>query len=250
MSGFKPEIAKIEKTFDYLVGPASTLPEEIDVAVVYGRKSRHLAHAAVAVARRAKRVLVTGETGKDSGDNPRFGIPESAYLLSAISLAGVSLENAMADPYHPKNGIDNARNTMRMVRENLGMSAVATMTGVAHSTQVRRLGLTLAAEATRAGIAVDTLTMYASSYPFDAVNEFDQHEVAFEVVRMAQLADEGVFARPEGLDEYLPYATDLLAHHQEAFAAADPPVLNSSTADGTLRHVHPDDLQQMYANNH
>ncbi|HZM63957.1 MAG TPA: hypothetical protein VFB59_02380 [Candidatus Saccharimonadales bacterium] len=249
MSILRPSIVKVKSIYNYLIEPATELPPTIDMAVVFGRKSRHLAHAAIATARRAERLFVTGETGKDSGDNPRFGISESAYLLSAISFAGVGLSRVSVDPYHPKNGVDNARNTMRMVREIEGVTAIGTLVGVMHSTQTRRLGLTLATEAERGGIIVDTLSLCASPYPFDPYNRFDQNEAAFEIVRMDELAREGVFARPEGLDKHLPYATDLLKYHQERFKAENPPILNPSTADNTLRTVHPDELQAMYLQN-
>lgn len=190
--------------------------------------------------------MISGEVGKDSGDNPLRGIREDDWLVEQATAQGVDTSRVFKDPHHPQNGIDNARNMVHIICEEAGLTKVETLVAGIHATQVRRLGATLMRQTEVAGLPVGNMTFVTSGYRFDAESPFDQYEAAFEAVRMDQLSTgaDTAFDRPEGLDAFLPHAYATLDYLDVWLA--DQGIKNWSTADGTLRDVAPGDLPALF----
>jgi hypothetical protein len=116
--------------------------------------------------------------------------------------------------YYAKNGLENARNGLTIIENNLGLDSLSYLVAVIHSTQTRRLGETLAAQANQKVLTVGKIVYYPTKYPFNPENRFDAYEAAGELTRLDAFSrsDEPVFARPSDFpEELLEYARDLEA---------------------------------------
>jgi hypothetical protein len=232
--------------YEFLIAPQAALPEHIDVTLIFGRKSQHLAQIAATALQRSTHAVISGEVGKDSGDNPIHGIPEDEWLLAEIAARGAPVDIAQRDLRHPRNGLDNARNMLGIVRNDIGLTEVGSIAAVIHSTQVRRLGGTLLRQIDLNGPIAGKVSLLASPYPFDPESPYDQYEAAFEIVRIDVLSrgSDAIMERPEDLDAYLPDARRAISHLDQGFSARG--IRNWSTADDTIRSISPDDLVALF----
>ena len=234
---FKIELPKIEEMYDYLRAPAGELPDEVDVAFVFGRKSSHLITAATKAARRTRFLVVSGNVGKDSGDLPARGIPEATFIADGVRRRALIHPRFVRTDLNAKNGLENARNGIDIIMNELGLPRVDTLATVMHGPQVRRLGATFEHQAQRAGLEIGRLVHLATDYPFDPTNLYDQYEVAGEIVRLHALSaitlrEERALDRPNDLQgDLLAYAQAVQTHLDIEFASQG--ILNPSTADDT-----------------
>jgi hypothetical protein len=241
MQTFRPEIPRIKDMYDFMVEPAGSLPDYSEVTVVFGRKSSDLVATAAAAALRSKYIVVSGNVGKDSGDLPAKKNPEATYVIDNVAKrTGIARNRFYADT-KAKNGLDNARNSIDIIQNELGINVVEGVAAIIHSTSLRRLGGTLARQARVMGLGVDKLTLVKTGYDFKPGNIFDQSEVAGEIQRVWNLSDPAKgdgrwLDRPTMPSWMYEYAVDLDRHNAAEFERRG--ILNPSTADDT-DHMRP-----------
>lgn len=205
MSNYAPQYQQI---FEYL--RAEQRPEHRAGAVVFGRKDERVGSALVRLARdnMASWAVITGGTGKDSGD---LKIPEAEYLAQTIQIEADN-KNVFLPPLfietQATNGGENARNSLTVIRRGL-LSVAAGITTVAHATSSVRLRETLRHTLEKEGSPV-TVYNVSSDYPFDPSNPADQQEATAEMLRMADWpAKDWLLPQPDVPQNLVDFARDV-----------------------------------------
>lgn len=223
------EPAKFEQMYDYLAQTQGRPGIWADVAVVFGRKSEDLAKAAASLGSLVRATVITGDKGKDSGD---LQIPEGEWLKQRVRALG-STGLIFVDPYHPKHGGDNARNSVRVIQEQgLEGGNGTDVTMALHATSAMRLGLGFKRQAANGGLDVASFSVMPSAYNFNAQSLPDQWEAAGEMTRIVAYSDNGEIDPapdfPSDLAEYASAVTTTLVDEIRRFGT-DPKLV--STAD-------------------
>ncbi len=202
------------KAFDYFCDhyqvPAMCRPA--DLAFVFGRADGTLAAAAGHLIQDGlvPAVLVTGGVGKDSGALPALNLTEAAYLAALLTVEyAVPLENIIIEP-NAKNGGENARLGLEMIRKlRLEPRRIAL---VGHATSLFRLSKTFEREAEKAGMAVEIQLI---ALPYDFLHKDEE----LQLLELLKVAD------GPGQD-WMTVAEDLprdLVNEVRAFLAANTP---------------------------
>lgn len=239
MKSVRPELPKIAEIYDYLTAPAEGLPDQAEVAFVFGRKSGELIDATAEAVQVADYTVISGNVGKDSGDLPKTATAESAYLVNGVRRKGVDTDHIFTET-RALDGIEATKYSIEIIEKDLCLESVGKLVVVMHPTQTRRLGATLAKQAERDGLRVDKLVHYPTKYPFDVSNIYDQNEAAAELARIEAYSAgrNPIIDRPEDLPaELVEYAVALEAHFKELFKMFN--IRNSSTAEDTDRAKSP-----------
>lgn len=237
MKPFSPEAEKVSQIYDYLTAPTSGLPDHSDVTFVFGRKSPELITATAEAAAVSGYLVVSGNVGKDSGDLPETGIPESSYVIDG--LGAIMLNNVLRET-KAVNGIEAAKYGVQIIGRNLCLKSLDTLVVVMHSTQTRRLGGIMAMQAKRAGLGINQLIHYPTGYSFDPSSRYDQHEAASELVMINNYASghRPNLELPDDLPmELVEYAGALREYHAGQFKNEG--IRNPSTANDTDRSKSP-----------
>jgi hypothetical protein len=177
------ERQKYNQLFDYL-----STPEHSDNStglLVFGRKDPLVARKVVELAgqERAKWAVISGGTGKDSGD---LTIPEAEYLAreteNQANESGVVLPPLYLET-QAQNGGENSRNSLA-VMQRAQLEYKTGLTAVAHATSSRRLAAMLEHAAVQQGSPIEKIYREPSDYQFDPTNPTDQLEASAELLRL------------------------------------------------------------------
>lgn len=234
------ELRKVNEMYEYLRAPARELPEYSDVTFAFGRKSSELIIATAEAGEVSDYLVVSGNVGKDSGDLPQTGTPESLYVVKGVTDLGAIACDRVRTETRALDGIEAAIYGLEIIEKDLRLPSLNTMVAVMHPTQTRRLGGTLTMQAERAGLKIDRFIHYPTKYQFDSSNRFDQNEAAVELA-MIDTYSKGltpILRRPDDLPmDLVEYAHALKKHFKDQFRQEG--IRNPSTAENTDRSKSP-----------
>ncbi len=189
-----------KEAFHYARGAEAQLPTEAAPVVVFGRSDALVAKRVgeLVQAGLAEVIVITGGVGKDTGDLISRGYRSEAHFLSEkleeyarehnITLPPVLLEE------EAKNGGENARNSLEVLAAHGYLQpGRRTVTAVAHAISARRLAATLqkAAQGREDCAGIETVAIAPTGYTFNPNTIQDRTEVAAEIMRIDDFANNG-----------------------------------------------------------
>lgn len=190
MSSHGADTKKIKQIYDYLSAPS--LPYESAGVLAFGRKDLLIARKIVDLSHQkfADFVVITGGTGKDSGD---LKIPEAEYLARETEALAQSTSVVLPPLFtetQSTNGAENVRNSLLLMRRAQLPHENALIT-VAHATSMRRLRAGVEHEFVTNGQVAPQLYSVPTNYDFDPSNPVDQNEAVAEMLRLADWPSKG-----------------------------------------------------------
>ena len=206
-----PEQQKILATDVYNFFCSRYLPdgkvEVADVAFVFARNVKELAHvgAALFLDGFVTNVLVTGGVGKDSGDLPKLGLTEAAYLAALMYAEDVPADAILVES-KATNGGENSRFGTKMIvdadiRSERIILVVHPSNGVrvlaAHTLEARKMGFTA------------DYQLVACEWFFNPDSEEDQKLVISECLRLIEWPLRTVDGKPAPWADHTNIPADL-----------------------------------------
>ncbi len=205
---------KYSQIFEYLRTPV--LPEHASPVIVFGRNDVLVARktGALAAASLADVIVITGGSGKDTGDLLARGFRSEAHYLGEELAADAHTTGMVLPPIlleeKARNGGENSRFSLKMLDEHGYLTPdTLSVTAVMHATSARRLGATLEKVGQDEGRTLLKVHRVPTDYPFDPTNPIDQNEAINEVLRLADYSAQGfISAQPDLPDDFVDFARD------------------------------------------
>ena len=155
-----------EKLAQIMTGPHGTIltpQSSADLLIVFSCADPEVGREAARLHRQqlVKRVMFSGNVGKDSADLPILGITEAVFLASVAIAEGVPADEIVLEQ-EARNGKENAVLSLRLAAAIGILPTAARVAGLAPATRSRRLYEELRYQADSGSYAVEVVAGFSS----------------------------------------------------------------------------------------